>query len=198
MNDASSSLLFSSSLDDAQLTIGEISLRDDKFDFMGVEWFSVVLLSSDSNVSLTYSSGTSSGIEVSWDREDRVCIRILSSGMEESRDLLSVRLRDTLGISSGTELSVAVCSEGVRVLISSVTAEERSVLRSLDFNDAFLLAETVLTDAGRSGKQKQQQQQQQQPVSLVSFRKPRQCQTIAAEPVVQRFSHESEAFGSSF
>lgn len=159
MNDASSSLLFSSSLDDAQLTIGEISLRDDKFDFMGVEWFSVVL-SSDSNVSLTYSSGTSSGIEVSWDREDRVCIRILSSGMEESRDLLSVRLRDTLGISSGTELSVAVCSEGVRVLISSVTAEERSVLRSLDFNDAFLLAATVLTDAGRSGKQKKQQQQQ--------------------------------------
>lgn len=83
--DVSSSLFSPSPRDDRRLMAGEASFRGDISARMGVEWFGVELVSSDSNVSLPYSSGMSSGIELFCDR-DGVCI--LSSGIVESHDLL--------------------------------------------------------------------------------------------------------------
>lgn len=64
--DASSSLLLPS-LEDLLLILGEVSFLIDKSFRSGVECVGVAVLSSDSKVSLTYSSGISSGMEVSWE-----------------------------------------------------------------------------------------------------------------------------------
>lgn len=104
--EASSSLLLPS-LEDLRLTLGETSRLKDKSLRTGVECVGVTALSRDSNVSLPYSSGTSSGIEVPCDR-----VFISTSGIELSRDFSeSCDLsRADIKMSSGTELSLALCS----------------------------------------------------------------------------------------
>ena len=104
--EASSSLLLPS-LEDLRLTLGELSLLNDRSLRTGVECVGVTVLSRDSNVSLPYSSGTSSGIEVPWDR-----VFISTSGIELSRDLSEscVLSRADIIMSSATELSLALRS----------------------------------------------------------------------------------------
>ena len=106
--DVSSSLLLPSPVEDLRLTAGEVSRLSDKSLRTGVECAGVAVLSRDSKVSLTYSSGISSGIELPWER-----VFMSTSGMELSCDF-SERSRDlsradTL-TSSGTELSLALRS----------------------------------------------------------------------------------------
>ncbi len=79
--DVSSSLLLPSPVEDLLLTAGEVSRLSDKSLRTGVECAGVAVLSRDSNVSLPYSSGISSGIELPWDR-----VFMSTSGMELSRD----------------------------------------------------------------------------------------------------------------
>ena len=104
--DASSSLLLPS-LEDLRLILGGVSLLNDASLRTGVECAGVTVLSRDSNVSLPYSSGISSGIEVPWD-----CVFMYTSGIELSRDLSESRdfSRAETPMSSGTELSLALRS----------------------------------------------------------------------------------------
>lgn len=106
--EVSSSLLLPSPVDDRLLRAGDVSRLSVKSLRTGVECAGVALLSSDSNVSLTYSSGISSGIELPWDR-----VFMSTSGIELSRDLSDWSCDlSRVGIlsSSATELSLALRS----------------------------------------------------------------------------------------
>ena len=141
--DASSSLLLPS-LDDLRLTLGELSLLNDKSLRTGVECAGVTELSRDSNVSLPYSSGISSGIEFPWDRVfiSTSGIELLSRDLSESCDLSRAKML----MSSGTELSLALssCPRDPEALMDSLMVSVPWVDRSL----LFVLLEGLLDTEG--------------------------------------------------